>query len=261
MKLGKNRIHLFIMLFAVSSLLVHIPSDAYGANGDVDSTVEINDSTANGPTLTDFDYFGTSVANIGDLDGDGVNDLAVGAEEDDDGGANRGAVHIIFMNTDGSVDSTVEINDSTANGPTLANDDYFGASVANIGDLDGDGVNDLAVGAIGDDIVGNNRGAVHIMIIEGALSSSSGSTSGEEKKSDSKCNDCTAPSLGISKNHKDPVRVIDDGITFNEESFDVREFAKIYDTIHAETGVTNTIQLKIYEDSKPENVRKAILYL
>jgi len=86
-------------------------------------------------------------------------------------------------------------------------------------------------------------------------------SSGEEKKSGSECIDCTAPSLGISKNHKDPVRVIDDGITFNEESFDVREFAKIYDTIDTKTGVTNTIQLKIYEDSKPENVRKAILYL
>ena len=29
MKLGKNRIHLLIMLFAVSSLLVHVPSDAF----------------------------------------------------------------------------------------------------------------------------------------------------------------------------------------------------------------------------------------
>ena len=120
-------------------------------DGSVDSTVEINDSTTNGPTLTNGDQFGISVANIGDLDGDGVNDLAVGAPLDNEGGADRGAVHIIFMNTDGSVDSTVEINDSTTNGPTLANDDQFGMSVANIGDLDGDGVNDLAVGANGDD--------------------------------------------------------------------------------------------------------------
>ena len=41
------------------------------------------------------------------------------------GGDDRGAVHIIFMNTDGSVDSTVEINDSTTNGPTLANADQL----------------------------------------------------------------------------------------------------------------------------------------
>ena len=32
MKLGKSRIHLLIMLFAVSSLLVHMPSDAFAAD-------------------------------------------------------------------------------------------------------------------------------------------------------------------------------------------------------------------------------------
>jgi len=32
MKLEKNRIHLFILLFAVSSLLVHVPSNAYAAD-------------------------------------------------------------------------------------------------------------------------------------------------------------------------------------------------------------------------------------
>jgi len=98
-------------------------------------------------------------------------------------------------------------------------------------------------------------------IVFADLASSEESATDTTKKSGSECNDCTAPSIGISQNHKDPVRVIDDGITFNEKSFDVREFAKIYDTIDTQTGVTNTIQLKIYEDSKPENVRKAVLYL
>jgi hypothetical protein len=75
----------------------------------------------------------------------------------------------MFMNTDGSVDSTVEINDTTTNGPTLANGDSFGYSVANIGDLDGDGVNDLAVGAYSDDAGGTGRGAVHIMFTKDAI--------------------------------------------------------------------------------------------
>ncbi len=134
-------------------------------NGTVDSTVEINDSTTNGPTLSGYDSFGISVASIGDLDGDGVTDLAVGAHQDDDGGSNRGAVHIMFMNTNGTVDSTVEINDSTTNGPTLSNGDRFGRSVASIGDFDGDGVTDLAVGAYRDDDGGQDRGAVHIMFM------------------------------------------------------------------------------------------------
>ena len=56
-----------------------------------------------------LDSFGVSVASLGDLDGDGVGDLAVGAEGDDDGGigffAERGAVWILFLNTDGTVKS------------------------------------------------------------------------------------------------------------------------------------------------------------
>ena len=73
------------------------------------------------------------------------------------------------VTNDGSVDSTVEINDSTTNGPELTNADWFGYSIANIGDLDGNGINDLAVGAYGDDGgagVGNNSGAVHLLFLE-----------------------------------------------------------------------------------------------
>ena len=54
------------------------------------------------------DYFGSSMAFIGDLNGDGVVDLAVGAPYDDDGGSNRGAVYVLFMNTDGTVKSSCQ---------------------------------------------------------------------------------------------------------------------------------------------------------
>ena len=109
--------------------------------------------------------------------------MAAGAYGDDDGGTDRGAVDIIFMNTDGSVDSTVEINDSTANGPTLSDSDRFGISVANIGDLDGDGVNDLAAGAYGDDDGGTDRGAVHIMFVEGTLPPSTSTSTSTDSTS------------------------------------------------------------------------------
>ena len=43
-------------------------------------------------TLDDVDTFGNGAAPLGDLDGDGVTDLAIGARFDDDGGLNRGAL-------------------------------------------------------------------------------------------------------------------------------------------------------------------------
>jgi hypothetical protein len=46
-----------------------------------------------------------------------------------------------------TVDSFLKIASGTNGGPTLANADNFGISVASLGDLDGDGVADLAVGA------------------------------------------------------------------------------------------------------------------
>ena len=167
MKIRKRRLQLFILLFAACSLLFHSPPDfeafaATNSDGTVKSTVEIDDDDVS--IIDNNDLFGWSVENIGDLDGDGVKDIAAGAIYDGTGGNKKGAVHIMFMESDGSVKSTAVINDSTENGPDLTGGDQFGYSVEHLGDLDGDGVNDLAVGALGEDgDGGDNRGAVHIM--------------------------------------------------------------------------------------------------
>lgn len=106
------------------------------------------------------------VAGLGDLDGDGVEDLAVGATRDDDGGADRGAVWILFLNSDGTVKSHQKIGSTDGNFiGALSNSDFFGVSVVRLGDLDNDGVEDLAVGAEGDDDGGADRGAVWILFM------------------------------------------------------------------------------------------------
>ena len=119
MKIGMRRLHLFILLCATFSLLIHSPYEVFAENEVVSSIVEINDTTDNGPILANGYWFGGSVANIGDLDGDGVNDLAVGAMQDDAGGSNRGAVHIIFM--DEGEGPTITITSSNGNsGDTIS---------------------------------------------------------------------------------------------------------------------------------------------
>ena len=119
-------------------------------------------------TLGNSDQFGTSVASLGDLDGDGVGDLAVGAWFDDDGGTDRGAVWILFLNTDGTVNSEQKISDTQGGFTgTLDDRDRFGLSAAWLGDHDGDGVGDLAVGAIFDDDGGDARGAVWMLFLGG----------------------------------------------------------------------------------------------
>ncbi len=152
--LGRGAVHVLLM----------------NPSGTVQSSVRIASGANGGPALADNDNLGNSIANLGDLDGDGVVDIVVGAGADDTGGANRGAVHVLFLNSDGTAKSTAKIASGTGGGPTLANTDVFGISVANVGDLNGDGVTDIAVGAKFDDTggAGTNRGALYLLNLNAA---------------------------------------------------------------------------------------------
>ena len=89
-------------------------------------------------TLNNGNGFGISLSGIGDLDGDGVQDIVVGARLDDDGGGNRGAVWVLFLKIDGTVKNHQKISDTEGGFTgTLDNSDNFGYSVSGIGDLDG----------------------------------------------------------------------------------------------------------------------------
>jgi hypothetical protein len=85
--------------------------------------------------------FGIVSAAIGDLDDDGVVDLAVGATNAN--GRWTGALYILFMKKDGSVKSTATV----LNREFGTVEEAFASSVCPLGDLDDDGVEDIGVGA------------------------------------------------------------------------------------------------------------------
>jgi hypothetical protein len=94
------------------------------------------------------DRFARDHDRAGDINGDGITDLIIGARSDDDGAIDAGAAYVLFMNADGSVESNQKISMLHGNFPdTLEAGSFFGYGVAGIGDYDGDDVPDVAVSA------------------------------------------------------------------------------------------------------------------
>jgi hypothetical protein len=112
------------------------------------------------------DEFGAALA-VGDLDGDGFDDLAIGAPGDTDvaGGTETGQVHVMLSDDNHglAVEGNLVLAESVIDAPGVANFDRFGATLA-VGDFDADGIDDLAVGAPLDNPGGSaNAGEVTIL--------------------------------------------------------------------------------------------------
>ena len=199
---------------------------------NIDGTVKSNSRIASNvggfnQSIANNQHFSRSIANIGDIDADGVVDIAVGNDLDGDGGINKGSVYILFLNSNGTVKKFQKISqltggfsgtlgpesrfgisvclykeksiivgaivDSSVNGyngaiwfldidsngivqtenkindaslgfnDTLSDLAFFGSSLARIGDIDGDSLSEIAIGADGYNDAGNRTGAVFIL--------------------------------------------------------------------------------------------------
>lgn len=136
------------------------------SDGSVIESSKIADEFNGGPSLAFNDRFGAAITPLGDFGGDGIDDIAVGAAEDGNfnrGG--RGSLYVLFLNANGTVKSSTRIAGLTNGGPTIFQGDRFGTSVASAGDLDGDGITDLAVGAPDFKADGRDQGTVHLLFL------------------------------------------------------------------------------------------------
>jgi hypothetical protein len=98
-------------------------------------------------------------ASAGDFNGDGYGDLAVGALRNDAAGTDAGAAYVLFGPLSGT--SALSAADLTVTGE--AEGDNFGRAVSTAGDVDGDGYDDLLIGAIGQDAGGADSGAIYLL--------------------------------------------------------------------------------------------------
>jgi Ca2+-binding RTX toxin-like protein len=111
------------------------------------------------------DYAGGSVSSAGDVNGDGFDDLIVGASGGDDGGVDAGEAYVIFGKASGF--ATVDLGAlSPSQGFIIQGDlptDFVGRSVSGAGDVNGDGFADLIVGATGADGGGSGAGGAYVI--------------------------------------------------------------------------------------------------
>ena len=105
------------------------------------------------------DDAGRSVGFVGDVNGDGTQDWAVGSSSNNEGTTDAGAV-LVFSGGAFGAEST---GSALATVYGLAASDFVGWSMGPAGDVDGDGADDLVVSAYGSDTASVDAGAVYLL--------------------------------------------------------------------------------------------------
>ncbi len=120
--------------------------------------------------LNNSDFSGVSVSGAGDVNGDGFDDFIVGAPGANPNGFDSGQSYVIFggrgIGITGSFDlrSLNGSNGFALNGSRFSNfSDRAGASVSSAGDFNGDGFDDLIIGAPDGEVNGVKTGKSYIV--------------------------------------------------------------------------------------------------
>ena len=120
-----------------------------------DAVVELSDLDGNSGFVINGidsgDRSGVSVSSAGDINGDGVADLIIGASRADPNGDDTGESYVVFGGIGFGSGGTFELSNLDGSNGFVINgidmDDSSGGSVSSAGDFNGDGLADLIIGA------------------------------------------------------------------------------------------------------------------
>ena len=147
-----------------STYVVFGKASGFGAAMDLSTLDGTNGFRLDGETSSDFS--GSSVSIAGDVNGDGFDDLIVGASGANPNGYHSGSSYVVFGKASG-FSATMDLSRLYGNkgfrldGETV--NDHSGRSVSNAGDVNGDGFDDLILGANGADPNGESSGSSYII--------------------------------------------------------------------------------------------------
>lgn len=125
------------------------------------------------------DRAGVAIAAAGDVNGDGLADLVIGASDSDTNAPNSGSAYVVFGNQNLAPEVLLSsIHDGDGSAGFVAHGtsahDLTGSSVAGIGDINGDGYDDVAISSPHVDVDGmRNAGQAYVVFGSPVTASSS----------------------------------------------------------------------------------------
>lgn len=116
------------------------------------------------PGLDEDSRLGDAVSSAGDVNGDGIGDIIIGARDADVNGNNSAGKAYVIFGQKTNFSSSFNLANLDGNNGFVINgvnaEDLAGIAVSNAGDINGDGISDLIIGARGADPNDNsNAGA------------------------------------------------------------------------------------------------------